>query len=232
MPGKTRARSTLNKAPAQLTVMTTGQPAVISGRAGSAPYPKDVGRALAQYRQKNELTLQDVSLAIGVSPGTLSKLENAKGLPSFRTLMRILQHIDLSAAGPTPPAATARKTVTRRGSIVLAYSDKGEFHIHAADLPHKAMFPMTSLISLQVPPPFETWSRHAGEEFVYVLRGAIKVYVEHHRPYLVREGESTYYDSGMCHVLVAHGGADALVLSVSTSDLTGGVGLEARPGEE
>ena len=213
---------------ARPTPIPTSSPTGSDGGGGKT-YPKDVGRALAHYRSTNGLTLQDVSRSVGVSMGTLSKLENAKGLPSFRTLMRIVQHIDLSAAIPRSGLPSARKTVTRGEDVLVAHSDKGEFHIHATNLSHKAMFPMTSVISLQSPPPLDAWSRHAGEEFVYVLKGTIRVYVEQHRPYLVHEGESTYYDSGMRHVLVAQGGKRALVLSVSTSDPTDGNIIQARP---
>jgi len=40
-------------------------------------------------------------------------------------------------------------------------------------------------------------SQHRGEEFVYVLSGAIEVHTEHYAPFRLEQGESAYFDSSM-----------------------------------
>lgn len=182
--------------------------------------PRDIARALAEYRQRHNMTLQDIAGITGVSIGTLSKLENDKATPSFGTLTRIMRHLDLSAGLPEEPpdaAPSARKTVTREEDIIVAVTDRAIMSIHAAELLSKQMFPMVAQITLHEAPPIEQWTRHAGDEFIYVLSGTIEVHVEQYRPFIVRKGESTYYDSGMRHVIISHGEEDAVVLSVSTS---------------
>jgi transcriptional regulator with XRE-family HTH domain len=185
--------------------------------------PKDVGRALSDYRQRNNLTLQDIANMTGVSVGTLSKLENDKATPSFRTLTRIMDVLNLKDDSkepePVPPQArgSARKTVTRLNDTLVNVTDRAIMNIHAAELLNKEMFPMVVQITIHTVPPMEIWTRHSGDEFVYVLSGAVEVHVEHYRPYVIHAGESTYYDSGMRHVIVSHSEEDAMVISVSTS---------------
>ncbi|WP_051661014.1 XRE family transcriptional regulator [Bosea sp. 117] len=182
--------------------------------------PRDIVRALSEYRLRRRMTLQDVANLTGVSVGTLSKLENDKATPSFGTLTRIMRHIDLSAdlpLRPAAPAASARKAVTREENVITATTDRAIMSIHAAELMSKQMFPMVAQITLHETPPVEEWTRHAGDEFVYVLSGEVEVHVEPYRPFVLRSGQSAYYDSGMRHVIVSRGSEDAVVLSVSTS---------------
>jgi mannose-6-phosphate isomerase-like protein (cupin superfamily)/DNA-binding Xre family transcriptional regulator len=187
--------------------------------------PKDVADALRSYRRRNQLTLQDVSDRIGVSVGTLSKLENQKGTPNFRTLTRIVQLLDL-ASGETAgesgepsaaPPMMGRKTVTKPDTTLRVESDRAVMEIHAAELLKKDMFPMVARITLREVPPTEAWAQHEGEEFLYVLSGSIEVHMEHYRPFVLQAGESTYYDSGMRHVVISTEKTDAVVLSVTTS---------------
>jgi transcriptional regulator with XRE-family HTH domain len=186
---------------------------------------KDVAEALKSYRRRQQLTLQDVSDRTGVSVGTLSKLENQKGAPNFRTLTRIVQLLDLvnggnaaAIEGAAPPQLMmGRKTVTKPDSTLRVESDRAVMEIHAAELLKKDMFPIVAQITLRAVPPVEDWTQHEGEEFVYVLSGTVEVHMEHYRPFVLRMGESTYYDSGMRHVVISTSDSDAVVLSVTTS---------------
>lgn len=183
-----------------------------------------VGAALAEYRRRHDKTLQEISQMTGISIGTLSKLENNKATPSFDTLRRIVQSLNLSHPERQQPnrtlPATGRKSSTLLGDTVINETDHAIMHIHAADLLNKDMFPMTAQIKLHAVPPFEEWTSHAGEEFVCVIRGAIEVHVEHYAPFVLNEGESAYYDSGMKHVIVSLGEEDAFVVSVSSGRRT------------
>jgi transcriptional regulator with XRE-family HTH domain len=187
--------------------------------------PKDVAEALRSYRRRQQLTLQEVSDRIGVSVGTLSKLENQKGTPNFRTLTRIVQMLDLASGGSGPATGDAapsaqmmgRKTVTKPDTTLRVESDRAVMEIHAAELLKKDMFPIVARITLREVPTIGDWAQHAGEEFLYVLSGTIEVHMEHYRPFVLQAGESTYYDSGMRHVVISTGDSDAFVLSVSTS---------------
>lgn len=191
----------------------------------ASAHPRQVALALSEYRKRNKMTLQAISDITGVSVGTLSKLENEKGTPSFRTLTRIIQLVDLSS-GARPmakkiSAGSSRKTVTLQDQELVAKSDRAIMYIHSAELLKKEMFPMLAQVTLHEVPPIDVWAQHEGEEFIYVVSGVVEVHMEHYRSYKLCAGESTYYDSGMRHVIVSTGEHDAMVLSVSTSQVEG-----------
>lgn len=55
-------------------------------------------------------------------------------------------------------------------------------------------------------------SRHEGQEFDYIMKGALKVQLEDHVEVLT-EGDSIFYDSGHGHGMIATGGADCTFLA-------------------
>jgi len=60
--------------------------------------------------------------------------------------------------------------------------------------------------------------RHSGEEYIYVLKGGIKVLTEFYDPVNLGVGESIYLDSNMGHAYVTAENCDeATVLGVCSS---------------
>jgi uncharacterized cupin superfamily protein len=65
---------------------------------------------------------------------------------------------------------------------------------------------------------FDDWSRHVGEEFVYVLSGEIELFTEFYEPVRLGPGDSWYIDSRMGHRVISVSTEDAQVLWVSTTN--------------
>jgi quercetin dioxygenase-like cupin family protein len=68
--------------------------------------------------------------------------------------------------------------------------------------------------SLQEHGPF---LRHPGEEFLFVVQGAVELHTEIYSPVVLQAGESIYFDSSTGHAYVRHGEAPCTVLSVCTA---------------
>lgn len=77
------------------------------------------------------------------------------------------------------------------------------------------MVPLEIRIRARSVEEFDHWSRHRGEEFVFVLSGAIEVHTEIYSPFRLNARESAYFDSSMAHLYVSVSDDDAQVLSVS-----------------
>ncbi|MBW2602671.1 MAG: cupin domain-containing protein [Deltaproteobacteria bacterium] len=56
-------------------------------------------------------------------------------------------------------------------------------------------------------------STHAGQEFIYVLQGAMEVILEDHTDVL-NAGDSIYYDSTVPHLVRCHGDKETIILAV------------------
>ena len=63
---------------------------------------------------------------------------------------------------------------------------------------------------------FDGWVRHDGEEFLYVLTGAITLFTEFYEPLDMKRGDSAYYDATMGHNVVSTSAEDATILWVTS----------------
>jgi quercetin dioxygenase-like cupin family protein len=79
------------------------------------------------------------------------------------------------------------------------------------------MVPVLTRIRARSLADFGPLLKHSGEEFIFVLEGAIEVHTEHYQPIRLMTGESTYIDSDMGHAYIAVSRKDALVLGVCSS---------------
>jgi transcriptional regulator with XRE-family HTH domain len=179
----------------------------------------DIGARLKEIRRALDRTLAEVSQATGVSISNLSKIENNQISPSFDIMKRICDGLGFSIEDFVRPGAksvvSGRKTTTRRGEGDYFTSGQYEYRAHASELSRKGMVPLEIVVHARSVEEFDHWSQHRGEEFVYVLSGAIEVHTEHYAPFRLERGESAYFDSSMRHLYVTVSKEDAKVLSVS-----------------
>lgn len=162
-----------------------------------------LGNVIRDLRQRDHLTIADVSSQAGISRGMLSKIENGQAATSLDTLSRIAQALGVSLAhlfrdydvpsgGAQLVKAEAGMEVVRRGTRrghtyhLLAY-DKG---------PRKTFEPflITMDDASETFPSFE----HPGTEFIHMLRGKIE-YRHGRQTYLLEPGDSLTFRGDVPH---------------------------------
>lgn len=178
-----------------------------------------IGARLKEIRRSHGLTLSGVSEKTDVSISNLSKIENNLISPSFDILKKICDGLlipieDFVRSGEKS-LVSGRKTATHHGEEVHFTSGEYDYKAHATELSRKGMVPLEMRVRARSIQEFDHWSRHAGEEFAYVLSGEIEVHTEHYAPFRLTTGESAYFDSSMRHLFISIGPEDARVLSVS-----------------
>ena len=185
---------------------------------------RQIGKRLKHVRKSRRLTLSQASDLTGVSVSALSKIENALVSPSFDIIKRICDGLDLAiedlmAVEGSPPAmgpqVLGRKTTTLRGEGARFTSGQYDYTAHSTELSRKGMVPLELQVRARSVDEFDHWSEHNGEEFVYVLSGAIEIHSEFYAPFRLEQGESAYFDSSMKHLYISVSDDDARVLSVS-----------------
>jgi transcriptional regulator with XRE-family HTH domain len=178
-----------------------------------------IGTRLREIRRGLDQTLAEVSKATGVSISNLSKIENSQISPSFDIMKRICDGLGVTIEDFVRPGAksvvSGRKTTTRRDEGDFFTSGQYDYRAHASELSRKAMVPLEILVHARAVDEFDHWSQHRGEEFVYVLDGAIEIHTEHYAPFRLDAGESAYFDSSMRHLYISVSAENARVLSVS-----------------
>ena len=184
-------------------------------------HPK-LGENLRALRNRHGWTLQQVSKRTGVAVSTLSKVENDQMSLTYDKLLQISEGLGLSLAeflSPEQPESPglARRSVNRTDDGLRQTTPNYDYLYLSTDITKKRMIPVLTRIRARTLESFGPLVKHSGEEFIFVLEGAIEVHTEHYQPIRLEIGESTYIDSSMGHAYLSVGLGDALVLGVCSS---------------
>lgn len=178
-----------------------------------------LGKAIREARKAKDWTLEDAARAAGIGRSTLSKIENNQTKPSFEVVRRLTQALDLS----TPQlflqsgnkGIAGRRDFTAKGLGEARETSTYAHELLCNELASKQMLPYLSRIKAREVAEFESWVRHSGEEFMFVISGELQFVSEHYRPLPMKAGDSVYYDAGMGHGCISTSVEDAVVLWVS-----------------
>jgi transcriptional regulator with XRE-family HTH domain len=156
--------------------------------------------------------------ATGVSVATLSKIENDQAGLSFGTVLKIVSSLGMTFEELLSPGAgeggRGRRAINRAGSGVRLATSQYDYEVFATELVAKRMVPLITRVKARTIADFPHLLGHAGEEWNYVLKGAIEIHTEYYAPVILRQGDSIYIDSGMGHASISIGEEDAELLSV------------------
>jgi len=179
-----------------------------------------IGERLLSLRKSRGLTLANLSKLTGISEATLSRAENGIASPNAHNLYILAKALD---ADITTFFRTEQKSfgaglrsITRRGAGENFSTDRYDFELLCADLAYKNMVPSKNHVTATTLEEAGGLSAHEGEEFVYVLKGALYLHSEQYVPTLLDAGDSIYFDGNMPHAYVAadNSGVDILSLTM------------------
>jgi transcriptional regulator with XRE-family HTH domain len=187
-----------------------------------------LGSLIAALRRQKKWTLRQMSEKVGVPLSTLAKVEQDKLSLTYDKLQQFTSRLGLTMAEflaqADPPATaapkvvTARRSLTRDGNSIQVATPNYDYEYLCADLREKRMVPILTRIRAHDIAEFGEPVRHQGEEFVFVLEGAIEVHLQFYTPVVLRAGQGVYLDSTMGHAYVAKDCESALVLGVCSSE--------------
>lgn len=176
---------------------------------------------LKKLRTQQGLTLAEVSRRTGLPLSTLSKIENDKMALTYDKLIRISDGlgIDMEALFASEPSSapsqpSGRRSLARSGDGSSIDTPEYDYLYPAAELLHKQFVPMVIEVKARSIEEFGELSRHGGEEYVYVLDGAVEMYTEIYAPTRLAAGDSIYFDSAMAHAFIAAAPGCCRILSI------------------
>jgi transcriptional regulator with XRE-family HTH domain len=168
---------------------------------------QSLGSRLRRARLERGLTLAQVAEKTGLSSPTLSKIENARRKITFTTAIRISEALELpisSLVGPVHERGNAgRRSMTRAGEGRRVSAKGGQFEVLCDELVHKRNVYWKLDVTCRDIANYGEYSRHPGEEFIYVLSGAIDLHTDLYSPLRLNAGDSILFDSGMGHAYIA-----------------------------
>ena len=170
-----------------------------------------IGLRLRNLRVQRGLSLGAVAKTVGISLGFLSAIERSQMSASVGTLRKlarfyktnILEFFDPSKSNPNLVRPAMRKVLEAGPGVRMELLAWG----------NTVMEPHLFRISPSAGSG-DSYS-HEGEEFLYVLRGELKIALDT-QEYRLKQGDSFYFESGMPHTWSNPGKTETCVLWVNT----------------
>lgn len=183
----------------------------------------NVGERVKRVREERELTLQDISQRTGLDVAFLEQVEDGNVAPPLGIVIKLAKALDLKMGYFISGEEDRPYTIVRKNDrkVVSRYSSKeGEYYGYGYEslAPHKKDRHMEPfLVSLEPSKTDEERSAHDGQEFIYVLEGAMEVRLGE-EIYVLEPGDSIYYDSTVPHLVKNHGSDVTRILAVLYSE--------------
>lgn len=178
--------------------------------------PGELGQNVRRLRKARGWTLSETRARSGISVSTLSKVENGQLSLTFSNLEKLATGfgVDISELFDKPGKPTSILSATTRGSGPVHETDNYRHEYLCQDFSGRKMTPFATQVHARSLVEFGPFLKHPGQEFLYVLEGAIDLFVADEAPKRLRAGDSAYFDSGRGHAAISIGAGDAMTLSV------------------
>ncbi len=171
----------------------------------------DIGGKLKALRVLKGLTQEELADRAELSKGFISQVERNLTSPSIATLMDILQCLGTSISEFFNESPEEQIVFGRED-----YFEKVDTDLHNVIqwiIPNAQKNVMEPIL-LKLEPDGSTYpdNPHEGEEFGYVLQGAVSIHLGN-KIYKAKKGESFYFTADRQHYLTSKTGASLLWIS-------------------
>ncbi|RQS72547.1 cupin domain-containing protein [Burkholderia sp. Bp8963] len=176
-----------------------------------------LGSKIRALRQRLELTLDDVAATAGMSKPFLSQVERGRATPSITSLVRIAAALGVTVQYFVDTPTEARSV---RRADMLQYFRFADSASSFARLTNLVDGRKLEAILVRMPagqPPSEV-TTHAGEEFLYVMRGSVALTLEA-STFTLNAGDTAHYESTMPHAWRNTADEEAVIVWVGTPRL-------------
>jgi len=179
---------------------------------GPVDAPQLPGQRFRRLRVRRGLSLAQVARATGVSVGFLSALERGQMRSSVATLRRIARFYKTSIMSLFDTNGEIQHLVRRKDRKILETSPGVRMELLAWG--NTAMEPHL----FRIKPgggSGESYS-HEGEEFLHVLLGEFEIWLNKQEHYVLKAGDSLYFESSTPHRWKNTGRSETWLLWVNT----------------
>ena len=181
---------------------------------------ESVGKNINNIRKQKNITLQELARRSGLTKSYLSRIERSRKAPPYSTVNRIAMALEVEVAylisEKVEGLSDIRISIAKKnkGKVVQTLGSSYGYKYEALGFskPGKNMQPYIITAAFDEKSIFQ----HEGEEFLYVLEGTYE-FIYDGKKYIMEEGDSAYFDSGVAHTARSLGDKKARVLAVMYS---------------
>jgi transcriptional regulator with XRE-family HTH domain len=172
-----------------------------------------IGERIRMIRQAKSLTQEELASRAGLTKGFISQVERNLTSLSVESLLGILDALDQKASTFFDEAFDEKIVFGVKDRVKLEKEHVRRFEILIAAAQNRQMDP--ALLDLDAGEKTEEEEPHEGEEFGFVLLGAIEITLGM-KAYKVKKGECFYFKASKKHYLANRRKMRASVLWVSS----------------
>ena len=183
----------------------------LNGQSSSSRQP-DLGSKLRKMRKTLNLGIAEAARRSGISPGFLSAIELSKANASVSTLHRLSATYNTTVLEFFELPNHARRLI-RPGHRRVLRTESG-VEIELLSVRAKMLEPML----FRVPPAAGSDGAysHVGEEFIYMLKGKLEIWLGETECHTLEEGDSFLFESNLGHRWFNPSDEEALMLWINT----------------
>ena len=182
-----------------------------------------VGSKIKGIRESKNLSVEEIAERSGLSEAQINSIETEQNLPSLGPLIKVARALgvrlgtfldDNDALGPVVCRAADREQDSSISFSNGAADTRKhmEYHPLAKQKTGRHMEPFVVDINPSEDREFQL-SSHEGEEFIFVMQGEVEIDYGKDK-YILREGDSIFYDSIVKHHIHGADGQAAKILAV------------------
>ncbi len=173
----------------------------------------EIGIKIKQMRLSLGLTQEELADRCEITKGYISQLENDLTSPSIATLSDILAALGSDLSEFFENAGKDERVVFSEDAFIVKETDEAKLTWLVPNSQKNTMEPILMIIKKGSQKQDDM--PHEGEEFGYVLKGRIKITLGS-KSYIVKKGESFYYECDKIHSMECVGSEDAKIIWVSS----------------
>lgn len=171
-----------------------------------------IGPKLRKMRKDLNLGVVEAAKQAGISPGFLSAIELSKANASVATLHRLAAAYNSTVLEFFDLPGHARRLL-RPGQRRVLRTESG-VDIELLSIGNKMLEPML----FRVPPSAGSDGSysHAGEEFIYMMKGTLEIWLGELECHTLRAGDSFWFESNVGHRWFNPSDEDAVLIWINT----------------
>jgi transcriptional regulator with XRE-family HTH domain len=180
-----------------------------------------VGERIKALREAQDMTLEQVSKLTGIKAERLGAYEDGRAVPAIGVVIQLSRVLGSKMEGLLHGGGTVSEHITICRSGESLGGDQGDteqsYAYATLTRPGTAGHRMEPFLLTFDPKVAQAPAiTHDGQEFVYILDGAVELFYDGRR-YRLEQGDSAYLDSSLPHTFHGLGDHPARMLAVVSS---------------
>lgn len=172
----------------------------------------DFGPRLRKLRKRQEMSLAEAAKKAGVSAGFLSSVELSHAKPSVSTLSRL--------AGAYGTTVLELYDIPKQPDRIVRPGNRQSIQTQSGVRMELLSTGTKMLETMMMHVPSGTGSdgayTHQGEDWIYVLKGELEIWLDEAECYVLHENESFWFESNRGHRWYNPGAKQAVMIWVNT----------------